>query len=351
MTVRDTKDAPPPLVSVIIPVYNAGPYLGEAIESILNQTLNNFELFVIDDCSTDDSVAVARRYETQDHRVKVLINDRNRGRAFADNRGHALARGQYIAKMDADDVSLPHRLQTQFDFLETRPDVGITSGFVETFGDTRTVYEYPVGADEAKGFLLFNMPVSNPTVFFRRALIEEHQLHYDEQILDTFGEDYEWVARASAVTTIANQSTVLLRYRTFPSAHKADVHARRTDKANLIRGRVLKRAGFKTSERELLVHNTIAHYPFVLGDITLAEAHAWLLSLAAQNEQIVYAEPGALRRVLAERWFWTCYHNPDHHVDSYREFGRWDLARGYAPTAKLKLKFWLKNKVLRRFRN
>jgi len=340
-----------PLVSVILPVFNAGPYLAEAIESILTQTLADFELFIIDDYSSDDSVAVARRYEARDERVKVLVNERNCGRAHSDNRGHALARGGYIAKMDADDVALPHRLQTQFDFLESRPEVALTSGFLETFGATHTVYEYPLSADGVRSFLLFNMPVGNPAVFFRRTLITEQHLHYDEQIQDTFGEDYEWVARVAQVAIIENQPQILLRYRTFSAAQKADVHARRTAKASLIRSRVLERAGFQASGRELYIHNAIAHYPFALGDISLAEVHDWLLKLATQNEQLRFAAPAALRAVLAERWFWTCYHNPDCHVDSYREFGRWDLACGYAPTAKLKLKFWLKNKVLRRFKS
>jgi len=87
-----------------------------------------------------------------------------------------------------------------------------------------------------------------------------------------------------------------------------------------------------------------------VGDISLAEVHEWLLSLAAQNEQFRFAVPAALCKVLAERWFWTCYYNPDSRADSYHEFGRWELGRGYAPVAKLKPKFWLKNKVLRRFK-
>lgn len=338
-----------PLVTVILPVFNGAPYLGEAIESILHQTFQDFELFVIDDCSTDESVAVARRYAAQDARLTVLVNAQNRGRAHSDNRGHALARGRYIAKMDADDVALPHRLQTQFDFLESRPEIALTSGFLQTFGATSLVYQYPVGPDAARSALLFNMPVGNPTVFFRRALLAEHELPYDEQIRDTFGEDYEWVARVAQVAAIENQPEVLLRYRTFPAAHKADVHARRTAKASLIRERVLARAGFQASARELYVHNTIAHYPFTLGDITLAEAHAWLLNLATQNERLGYASPAALGQVLAERWFWTCYHNPDRAVDNYAAFGRHALGRTYRPAAQLRLKLWLKNKVLRHF--
>ncbi|WP_375416590.1 glycosyltransferase family 2 protein [uncultured Hymenobacter sp.] len=338
-----------PLVSVILPVFNGGPYLGEAIESILSQTFRDFELLVIDNCSTDESAAIARRYAACDARLTVLVNERNRSRAHSDNRGHALARGRYIAKMDADDVALPHRLQTQVNFLEHRPDVDLTSGFLQTFGATDLVYQYPVSPAEVRSALLFNMPVGNPTVFFRRRLLREHELPYDEQIQDTFGEDYEWIARVAQVAVIENQPEILLRYRTFPDAHKADVHARRTAKASLIRAQVLARAGFVVSARELHVHNTIAHYPFVLGDITLAEAHAWLLSLAAQNERLSYAEPAALRQVLAQRWFWICYHNADRQVDSYAQFGRHALGRAYPLSAPLQLKFWLKNRVLRHF--
>lgn len=339
-----------PLVTVLLPVYNAGPYLAETIESILAQTLTDFELLIIDDCSTDDSLTVAQRYAAQDTRVTVLANERNRGRAYADNRGHGLARGRYIAKMDADDIALPHRLQTQADFLSATPQVGLTSSYLQAFGASHALYEYPLLPDEVRSFLLFNMPVGNPGVFFRRELLTQFSLDYDESILDTFGEDYEWVARVARVAAIQNLPEVLLRYRTFPAAHKADVHARRTAKANLIREKLLQQAGFQFSTRELRIHNTVAHYPFALADITLPEVHAWLLSLAAQNESLRYTAPAALRRVLAERWFWTCYHNPDRTTNSYHAFYRAALASDFTPSTKLRAKFWLKNMVLRRLR-
>ncbi|RZK45252.1 MAG: glycosyltransferase family 2 protein [Hymenobacter sp.] len=339
-----------PLVSVVLPVYNAGPYLGEAIESILSQTLRELELLVVDDCSTDDSLAVARRYEATDSRVRVLASSENLGRSFVDNWGQDQARAPYIAKMDADDVALPHRLQTQYDFLEGHPEVDLTSSWLQTFGTSRTVFSYPAGAEEIRSFLLFNMPVGNPTVFFRRSLITEKGLRYDEEIKETFGEDYEWVARVIQVARIVNQPEVLLNYRTFPPSIKADFHAKRTSKSNQIRERVLQQAGFAFNARQLHVHNTIAHYPFVLGDITLAEAHDWLLELDAQNHQLTYAESAAMRRVLAERWFWTCYHNPDQQVDNYAAFWSHELSQAHQVGYELNFKFWLKNKIIRYFK-
>jgi hypothetical protein len=252
--------------------------------------------------------------------------------------------------MDADDIALPHRLQTQANFLAANHQIGLTSSYLQAFGASDILYEYPLLPDEIRSFLLFNMPVGNPGVFFRRELLAKFRLDYDESILDTFGEDYEWVARVARVAAIQNLPEVLLRYRTFPAAHKADAHARRTAKANLIREKLLQQAGFQFSPRELHIHNAIAHYPFVLADITLPEVHTWLLSLAAQNEHLYYAAPVALRRVLAERWFWTCYHSSDQTTNSYRAFYREALAHDFAPATKLRAKFWLKNTVLRHLR-
>ncbi|TGE25618.1 glycosyltransferase [Hymenobacter aquaticus] len=336
----------PPLVSVIIPVYNAGEYLRPAIDSILHQTFQDFELIIVDDCSRDESLAVARSYET-DPRVTVLANEQNRGRSFTDNYGAEYARGKYIAKMDADDVALPHRLQTQVDFLEQNPTVGLTSSFMKCFGESDIVYEYPLSADAVRSFMLFNMPVANPTAFFRRSLLQEHGLRYDDTIQDTFGEDYEFIARLAQVTDIVNQPEILLHYRTLPQTLKADVHARRNAKSNQIRERQLRVFGIPFTERELHVHNTISYFPFTLGDITLAEVHAWLWKIHTFNQTRRYADPAAMLRCVAERWFLTCYLNPDKRVNSLREYRRQPLAQHHRVPAKLQGKFLLKSYVLR----
>ncbi|MBT9393949.1 glycosyltransferase [Hymenobacter sp. NST-14] len=327
---------------MIIPVYNAGDYLRPAIESILQQTFQDFELIIVDDCSRDESLAVARSYQT-DPRVRVLANERNRGRSFADNYGAEYARGKYIAKMDADDIALPHRLQAQVDFLEQNPTVGLTSSFLQCFGESDIVYEYPLSADAVRSFLLFNMPVANPTAFFRRSLLQEHGLRYDDTIQDTFGEDYEFIARLAQVTDIVNQPDILLHYRTLPQTLKADVHARRNAKSNQIRERQLGVFGIPFCARELHVHNTISYFPFVLGDITLAEVHAWLWKIHTFNQTRRYADPAAMLRCVAERWFLTCYLNPDRRTNGWVEYHRQPLARHYQPRRMVQAKFLIKN--------
>jgi glycosyltransferase involved in cell wall biosynthesis len=116
------------MVSVIMPVFNAKLYLSEAVESILSQTFADFELITIDDCSTDGSLEILKSFAEKDKRVLVLDNERNLGVTPTLNRGLATANGELIARMDADDISLPERLEKQAAFLKAHPEVGLVSG-------------------------------------------------------------------------------------------------------------------------------------------------------------------------------------------------------------------------------
>ena len=116
----------PPLVSVIMSVYNGEKYLVQAIDSILNQTYQNFEFIIIDDCSTDNSSHILQEYAQKDSRIKIIKKEKNIGiKGFIKNLnlGISIAKGKYIARMDADDISLPERFQKQVDFLENNPEI------------------------------------------------------------------------------------------------------------------------------------------------------------------------------------------------------------------------------------
>ncbi len=126
-----------PTVSVIMPVYNCGPYLAEAVESILRQTWKDFEFIIVDDGSTDDSLAVLEKYARQDDRIRVISRP-NTGIVGALNDALVAARGKYVARMDGDDVSLPQRLQLQVEYLELNPScvaVGASAQLVDEEGD------------------------------------------------------------------------------------------------------------------------------------------------------------------------------------------------------------------------
>jgi len=135
-----------PLVSVVMPVYNSEKYLAEAIESILAQTFNDFELIIVDDASEDSSAAISRSYADRDRRIQCLQLERNMGAASARNAGLDAARGDFIAAMDADDVCLPERFRKQLDFLQAHPEIGVVGCSLQLFGETapsHTFYLYP----------------------------------------------------------------------------------------------------------------------------------------------------------------------------------------------------------------
>ena len=113
-----------PLVSVVMPVFNGEKYLAEAIESILDQTFTDFELLIVDDGSQDRSAEIIRAYEKRDDRIRFFQLERNVGMASARNHALDASKGEYIAAMDCDDVSMPVRLQRQVQFLQSNPDVG-----------------------------------------------------------------------------------------------------------------------------------------------------------------------------------------------------------------------------------
>ncbi|TGE28274.1 glycosyltransferase family 2 protein [Hymenobacter metallicola] len=330
----------PPMVSVIMPVYNGGHFLRPAIESVLHQTFTDFELLIVDDCSSDGSRAVAQTYAA-DPRVRVFGMPENKGRAFCDNYAAQLARGRYIAKMDADDIALPQRLQTQVAFLEQHPEVDLTGSFLQCIGESRLVYEYPVSTDQIRSAVLFDMPVGNPSVFFRRSILREHGLSYDESLAQT--EDYDFISRAAQKVTMVNQPEVLVQYRTQAAPVKAKILAARLAQANRIRERLLRDINIPFTRRELRVHNTVCSYPFRLGNLSLEEVHTWLWKLYVHTQVSTSLHSATMLKCIAERWFLTCYNNCSSSVRGLQTFYNFPLSREYPLGAKLRLKFWVKD--------
>jgi len=124
-----------PLVSILMPAYNAEKYIGNSIESILNQTFKDFELIISDDASTDKTWDIIKKYKQKDGRIVVTRNAKNRYIAENRNRLIKLAKGKYIAWQDADDISDSNRIQKQYTFMEKNPKVGIVGGYLKFFDD------------------------------------------------------------------------------------------------------------------------------------------------------------------------------------------------------------------------
>jgi glycosyltransferase involved in cell wall biosynthesis len=210
-----------PKVSVLMPVYNGELYLCEAIDSILNQTFSDFELIIVDDCSKDGSVELIKTYT--DSRIRLIANPVNQGLRFILNQGIRLARAEYIARMDCDDISLPERLAKQVAYLDRHPQiaiVGAQSIYIDTAGkvmDSQNMFWCATEPSSIRWTAGYECPFVHPLVMYRKQILWDELGGYDENA--TFAEDYEmWLRLLEHNYQGANLTEVLLKYRVNPAS-------------------------------------------------------------------------------------------------------------------------------------
>jgi len=201
-----------PTISVLLPVYNSEKYIAEAIDSILAQTFTDFELIVINDGSTDGTLEILQNYQVKDTRIRLFSRE-NRGIAATINEGINLARAAWLARMDADDISLPERFERQLQWL-AQTNADICGSWAQFFGSSnQSILKHPQSDAAIKVKLLFMSPLVQPTVIMKTALAK--QLYYDSMWEN--GEDYDfWVRAAHAGYLMTNIPEVLLHYRQHP---------------------------------------------------------------------------------------------------------------------------------------
>jgi glycosyltransferase involved in cell wall biosynthesis len=292
-------------VTVLLPVYNGEQYLHETMRSILGQTYTGFEFLIVDDGSTDSTQAIINSYD--DPRIRLLVNDRRLKLSGALNRGIDEARGRFIARMDADDIALPGRLEKQVEYLNAHPEVGICGTAIEVFGSTkRRTDVYPMTREDIRSYALFDCPFCHPTVMIRKELFNNHQLRYDGSFYPT--EDFELWARAVELFPTANLPDVLLRYR----VHEKSMTGADWDEMDRQAARVieplLKRLGVQFTEEQLQFHRNIGRGRSVRLQCfaELSRGEAWLLELMERNRLERCYEETAFRAVVETVWYRLC---------------------------------------------
>lgn len=220
-----------PRVTVLMPVYNGHMYLREAIDSIIVQTFTDFELLVINDGSTDETLEILESFV--DPRIRLVKNEKNLGLVHCLNHGIEIARGKYVARMDCDDVCMPERLKVQSDFLDSNPSIDICGSWIAVCdGDSVTTFKYPIGHEDIRAQLFFGNPLAHPAVMLRRSVFLAHGLRYEEK--DRHAEDYGLWVRAQNLVGMANIPQVLLRYR----QHEAQVSSVKRQEQKLVTDRI-----------------------------------------------------------------------------------------------------------------
>ncbi len=279
-----------PTISVIMSVYNSALYLREAVNSILNQTYKDFEFLIVDDKSTDDSLEILRSYS--DSRIKIFENLENIGLTKNLNKLLKFSNGEFIARMDADDVSLPNRFELQLTFLNQYKTISFCGTNIISFEGKKS--NLPLTNDQISLEMLSRNPFAHPTMFFRKMDFFNNNLLYDEH----FGvaQDYELWTRAILVLNGANIHTPLLRYRN----HENRIGVKKLDlsisNSKQIKYNYLKKIGFSGFESNQIYHDAVFGENFKMNremiflrkvDLYMNEFYNWNAQSRHFNEKLV----------------------------------------------------------------
>lgn len=202
-----------PRVSVLMSAYNSEKYIAEAIESILNQTFTDFEFIIINDGSTDNTAKIISDYAKSDKRIKFIDNKKNAGLIAALNQGLDFCRGEYIARMDSDDISLPERFAKQVKYMDQHPECGALSTWANKFGPNITKDKILTYIPTVKllDFLVYGDKVLNPGSMVRRSVLVDNNIKYNPEY--KYAEDYAFWIEVVKHAEIHNLQEILLKYR------------------------------------------------------------------------------------------------------------------------------------------
>lgn len=326
-----------PCVSVLMSAYNAEKFIDEAIESILNQSFEDFEFIIVDDCSSDDTRQIIEKYSTADTRIKTIFNSTNLGQSVSLNKGIEITEGKYIARMDADDLSLSHRLKTQVEFMETNPNIAVSSAWMETFGqENGTVRRSPVTHQEIVTELFTRNCLWHPVAIIRKDLLDSLDLRYDPNYVK--GQDYKLWTEFSRFCELANIPKVLLKYRVHEEQKTQKDLNPKKDGANKS-NRIKERNGIhqmlltdflsrEPTQNEVILHAKLFFQIPFHGKDELAQICEWINFLKSENSKIKkYIEPN-FSNLLDAKFHRTKARSFKHYTASDKRFSPkllWEL--------------------------
>ena len=199
-----------PKITVLLPVYNCELYIQTAVESILSQTFTDFEFLIIDDASTDGTLSILKKIN--DSRIQLIEKPVNSGYTNSLNYGLTIAKGEYIARMDADDISYPERFAKQIAYLDTHPEVVVCGTTYKILGNDKQI-TLPIHNEAIKIGLLWGNCISHPSAMIRKSVLEQNKIQYDTT--KEPAEDYHLWIQLLHFGALYNLPDVLLEYRVY----------------------------------------------------------------------------------------------------------------------------------------
>lgn len=289
-----------PLVSVIMPNYNTPEeYLRAAIESVLFQSYSNIELIIVDDASTSGDIDIIKSY--RDNRIKLMRNEKNMHVAYTLNRGLEAAAGEFIARMDSDDVCLSRRIEKQVRFLMKNKTTDILSSRARFTGAKKGVFAVNIrDPEKMKTEVFFGCPVFHPSVMFRASFINKNALRYNTDAAFKAAEDYELWSRCVFLGHMREYPKVLLLYRVHLNQVSSSSLTLQRGSANNVRAGMLAKMGIIPNYTE-----TDTHLSFCNGLVpeSFERTENWARSILEANAANDVFDKKLFRRAVLRRFF------------------------------------------------
>ncbi|EAY28516.1 glycosyltransferase family 2 protein [Microscilla marina] len=336
------------LVSVVMPVYNAAPYLKDSIDSILHQTYPHFEFIIVNDASQDESQDIITSYN--DPRICLINKPTNTGIADAINQGLAVAKGKYIVRMDADDKSVIHRIATQVKFMEDNPHIGVSGAFIHQFKTVKgkdqwvKVYNYPSEPEVCRLRIFTRRTFTyHPTVIIRHQLLQEHQLKYDPT--KDPAEDANLWHRMTPFCQFGNIPEVLVHYRLHDQQTSTILNHLLVENYTISFRQLMQTIYPDITEEEFQLHcdffsqRALQTYPQAKFQTTLD----WLQKLISTNRELnEYICPqDLLLEDIAKKWFAFCNQYTTQGFSTWRLYKKAFFRKYYNAGKKNTLRFLL----------
>jgi len=329
-----------PSITVLMPVYNAAPYLRESIDSVLSQTFTDFEFLIINDGSTDQSEEIILSYS--DKRIRYFKNPINLKLIQTLNKGFGLALGKYLVRADADDINYPNRLALQFAFMEQHPDVALSGTGFETFGtDIPTqVTRYAPDHNTICFKHLYQIHLSHGTSIFRMSEVKKHSLFFDPSY--EHAEDYELWTRISSVSKLANIPDVLYRVRQHDT--KVSKLFSQVQELNSLRVKknLFEKMGANLHDKDVVLFGSIAQHEYLITKDFLISSKLLLTNVLVANNSTSFFSRNYFNEQIGMLWFNVANNCTSLGLFSFIQFFKSSLHSYASVSLGEKIKFFIK---------
>jgi glycosyltransferase involved in cell wall biosynthesis len=292
-----------PLLSIVMPVYNTEKFIKETINSLLNQTFKDFELLIVDDASTDNSIEIIKSFI--DERIKIFTNDKNRGIVYSRNRGNSLACGKYIAPFDADDIALPDKFEKQITYMEKHTEFGMIGSWAKLIDENgifkNVNWKLSASAKQIPAILLFRAYFIQSAVVFKKNVLQAYS--YTEGYAPS--EDYKLYYDISCKYKTYNYPEYLTLYRIHKNSITQSKKLLCKESELKLYQYIYKPLGIEIDDKKYEVLLNIKNHESLQIN-HLKNIEEFLLLILHQNLKHKIYENKQLKKEIMNRWIKVC---------------------------------------------